>query len=144
VTRKLLVLIAIAIPLTIAACGSDSSTSTSASSDTTATASTTESSTTASGGGGSETVKIAETEYKLNPADPTVKAGSVTFDVSNDGAQLHNLNIEGNGIEEVSTDDLQAGDSGQVTVDLPAGTYEMYCSIDGHRGLGMEGSITVQ
>jgi len=148
VARKLLVLIAIAaIPVVLAACGSDDSTSTSAASDTSSTAATTdtsstESSTTASTGGG-ETVSIGETEYKLDPSDATVKAGEVTFDVSNNGATTHNLEIEGNGVEEV-TDSLSPGDSGKLTVDLKPGTYEMYCAIDGHRDLGMEGEVTVQ
>jgi len=148
VARKLLVLIAIAaIPVVLAACGSDDSTSTSAASDTSSTAATTdtsstESSTTASTGGG-ETVSIGETEYKLDPSDATVKAGEVTFDVSNNGAATHNLEIEGNGVEEV-TDSLSPGDSGKLTVDLKPGTYEMYCAIDGHRDLGMEGEVTVQ
>jgi uncharacterized cupredoxin-like copper-binding protein len=136
VARKLLVLIAIAVPLTLAACGGDDET-TSASSDTTAA----ETSTTASGGG--ETVSISETEFSLDPSDATVKAGSVTFDVSNDGGTDHNLEIEGNGVEEV-TDTLAPGDTGQLTVDLEPGTYEMYCSIDGHREQGMEGEVTVQ
>ena len=56
------------------------------------------------------TVAIAETEYKLDPSDPTVKAGSVTFDVTNDGTITHNLEIEGNGVEE-DTDDLAPGES---------------------------------
>lgn len=140
--RKFLALIAIVVPLALVACGGDDETSTGASSDTTATESTTESSTTASGGGG-ETVDIAETEYKLDPADPSVKAGSVTFNVSNDGAIVHNLEIEGSGVEDI-TDDLQPGDSGELTVDLQPGTYEIYCNIDGHQDLGMEGEVTVQ
>lgn len=141
--RKSLALFALAIPLVLAACGSsDDSTSTSAA--TSSTESTTEASTTASGGGGAGgTVDISETEYKLDPSDPTVKAGSVTFDVSNDGTTTHNLEVEGNGIEE-ATDDLDAGAKGQLTVDLKPGTYEIYCSIDGHRDLGMEGDLTVQ
>jgi len=143
VVRKLLALVAIAaIPVALAACGSDDSTSTSASSDTSSTAATTESSTTAAGGGGGA-VQIGETEYKLDPSDPTVKAGSVTFDVSNDGTTTHNLQIEGNGVEE-TTDSLSPGDTGQLTVDLKPGTYEMYCTIDGHKDLGMDGTITVQ
>ncbi len=144
--RKFLALTAIIVPLGLVACGgSDSSSSTSASSDTTATESSTGSSTTASGGGGGgETVTVGETEYKLDPSTDTVKAGSVTLDAQNNGSTVHNLVIEGNGIAEQSTDDLQPGDSGQLTVDLPAGTYEIYCSIDGHQDLGMDGEITVQ
>ena len=70
-------------------------------------------------------------------------AGSVTFDISNDGQTLHNLEIEGNGVEEVS-DDLEAGDTTQLTVDLEPGTYEMYCAIGDHRDQGMEGEVTVE
>jgi uncharacterized cupredoxin-like copper-binding protein len=144
VARKLLALIAIAaFPLALAACGGNDSTSTSASSQTSSTASTTDESSTTAGGGGGETVSIGETEYKLDPSDPTVKAGSVTFDVSNDGQTTHNLEIEGDGVEEV-TDSLAPGDSGQLTVDLKPGTYEIYCAIDGHRDLGMEGEVTVK
>ena len=62
----------------------------------------------------------------------------MTFDVTNDGTTTHNLEIEGNGIEE-ATDDLDAGAKGELTVDLKPGTYEIYCSIDGHKDLGMEG-----
>jgi uncharacterized cupredoxin-like copper-binding protein len=142
-----LIAVAVAIPFGLAACGSDdsSSSTTAASTDTTSSteASTTES-TTASGGGGGETVDIGETEYKLDPSDATAKAGTVTFAVTNDGTQVHNLEVEGNGIEEQGTEDLQSGSNGEVTLDLKPGTYEMYCSIDGHRDLGMEGQITVQ
>ena len=146
--RKLPVLIGVAAAMSfgLAACGNDSNdTSTAASTETSSTTeSTTESTTASGGGGGGEKVDISETEFKLDPANANVKAGTVTFNVSNDGTQVHNLNVEGNGIEEQATEDLQAGSSGQLTVDLQPGTYEMYCSIDGHRDLGMEGQITVK
>ena len=93
--------------------------------------------TTASGGGG-ETVEISETEFALDPADPTVAAGSVTFDVSNDGETVHNLEIEGNGVEEV-TDTIEAGASAQLTVDLEPASYEMYCAIGDHARPGHGG-----
>ena len=45
---------------------------------------------------------------------------------------------------EVETGDLEPGESADLTVDFSeAGEYEMYCPVDGHRGMGMEGSITV-
>ena len=136
--RKLLVALAmIAIPFVLAACGDDDDTTGAAApAETTAAEPTT-----ASGGG--ETVDLSETEYKIAPADATVKAGSVTFNVSNDGQTVHNLEIEGNGVEE-STEDLQAGETGQLAVDLQPGTYEMYCSIGGHAALGMTGEVTVE
>jgi uncharacterized cupredoxin-like copper-binding protein len=37
------------------------------------------------------------------------------------------------------------GGSAKLTVDLnKPGTYEMYCPVDGHREMGMEGEITVK
>ena len=136
--RKSLTLFAIMIPLVLAACGGDDSSdsSTTASSDT-------ESTTVSAGGGSGETVDISETEFKLDPSDPSTKSGNVTFQVTNDGQTVHNLEVEGNGVEE-TTDDLQPGDQGVLSVDLQPGTYEMYCSIDSHREQGMEGEITVQ
>ena len=92
--------------------------------------------------GGASTVKIGESEYKLTPAAATAKAGSVTIEASNDGKIPHNLEIEGNGVEkEIET--IQPGASGKLTLDLKPGKYEMYCSIDGHKDLGMKGDITV-
>jgi uncharacterized cupredoxin-like copper-binding protein len=133
-----MIAVAIAIPLTLSACGGGDDTSS------TSAATTTESTTAASGGGAaSSSVDISETEYKLDPADPTAKAGSVTFTVANDGGVTHSLEVEGNGVEE-ETDDISAGQSAKLTVDLQPGTYEIYCPIDGHRDLGMEGTLTVQ
>ena len=129
-----------------AGCGSDdnndnSSASTPASTPAAPTTSTSATSTPAAAGGG--TVTLGESEFKITPKDATAKAGKVTIDVKNDGQIVHNLNVEGNGIEEKKTADLQAGSSGKLTLNLKPGKYEMYCSIDGHRASGMEGTITV-
>jgi plastocyanin len=97
-------------------------------------------------GGGGETLKVSETDFKLDPADPTVNAGEVTITATNDGQTTHSLEVEGNGIEETDLpNDLAPGDSGELTVDLSKpGTYEWYCPIGNHRDLGMEGEITVK
>jgi uncharacterized cupredoxin-like copper-binding protein len=132
--------------LGLAACGGDdeSSSSTTAA-DTSSTSSTEDSAATTGGGGGGETVKVSETEYKIDPSDVTVKPGEVTFDVSNDGQTTHNLEVEGPDGDAEIEGDLAPGDSGQLTVDLSEpGTYEMYCPVDGHKDLGMTGEITVE
>jgi uncharacterized cupredoxin-like copper-binding protein len=95
--------------------------------------------------GGGQTVSISETDFALDPSHPTVKAGTVTFNVTNDGQTEHNLEVEGPGGEEELEQDLAPGESGQLTVDLSEpGTYEFYCPVDDHKGMGMEGEITVQ
>jgi uncharacterized cupredoxin-like copper-binding protein len=97
--------------------------------------------TTTSGG---EKVDMSLTDFALDPADPTVNAGTVTFDVANDGQTTHALEVEGPG-EEVETDDLSPGGTAKLTVDLnEPGTYEMYCPVGNHREMGMEGQITVK
>jgi plastocyanin len=137
VLAKTLIVLALAISLAVAACGGDDD-------DETTSPATTEDATAAGGGGGAGgTVDISETEFRLDPADPTVSAGTVTFNISNDGAIVHNLEVEGNGIEEVS-DDFQPGQSGKLTVDLEPGTYELYCAIGDHAEQGMEGTLTVE
>lgn len=127
----------------VVGCGDSSDDSTSASESTTSSSETTA----AAGGGGSggETVRISETDFKLTPADVSVKPGTVTFEVSNDGETVHNLEIEGPDEEQTLPSDLQPGDSGEVSVDLSQpGTYEMYCPVDGHEDMGMTGEITVE
>jgi len=111
------------------------------SSDTTASSNTTA----AQGVGGGSTVDVSETDFKLNPSDPTVKAGQVAFDVSNDGQTVHNLEVEGPNGDQALGSDLSAGQSGVLTVDLSKpGKYEFYCPVDSHKQMGMEGEITVR
>ena len=56
---------------------------------------------------------------------------------------MHALEVEGPS-GEVETEDLQPGDSADLDVDLSEpGEYEIYCPVDDHKGMGMEGTITV-
>jgi uncharacterized cupredoxin-like copper-binding protein len=135
------VLGAAALSLVAAGCGDDDDTTSSTTSSTTTEAGAT-GATGAAGGG--ETVDISETEFKLDPSDVSTKAGAVTFKVSNDGSTTHNLEVEGNGVEESLPSDLAPGDSADLTVDLAPGTYTMYCPVDGHREQGMEGTVEVK
>jgi uncharacterized cupredoxin-like copper-binding protein len=130
-----------------AGCGSDDnndngSASAPASTPAAPTTSTQAKTTPAAGGGGGGTVTIAESEFKLAPKDATAKAGKVTVEAKNDGQIVHDLEVEGNGVEK-KTANLEPGSSGKLALNLKPGKYEMYCSIDGHRASGMEGTITV-
>ena len=127
--------LAVIAALALGACGDDDD---DGGSDETSAASTTATT------GGGESVAISEIDFEIDPSSVDVAAGEVTFDITNDGAAPHSLEVEGNGIEEGS-DTLNPGESTQLTVDLSkAGTYEMYCPIGNHRQMGMEGEITVE
>ena len=140
----LLVVCALALAIGLGACGGDDDED-----ETTEVSGVTTEQESGGGGGGSEAagggeaVEISATEYKFDPSEVTAKAGEVTFTLQNDGSAEHNLEVEGNGIEEVS-DTIGGGQSTELAVDLKPGTYEMYCAIDGHKDLGMEGEITVE
>ena len=95
--------------------------------------------------GGASTIKISETEYKLTPSNPSVKAGKVSFEVTNDGQKVHSLEVEGSGVEAELEPELAPGESGTLTADVSKpGTYELYCPVDDHKDLGMEGTLTVK
>jgi uncharacterized cupredoxin-like copper-binding protein len=139
-----LAVLAVLAALAVAGCGgSDSSSSTTSAVETTQ--STTPAAGGGGGGGGGETVALSETEYKIDPSDPSAKAGEVTFKVTNDGQITHSLEVEGPAGDEELSKDLAPGANGTLTVDLSQpGKYEFYCPIDGHRAQGMEGEITVK
>jgi plastocyanin len=131
---------AVVVILAGASAGCGGSSGSNASSDSTGAASTT------SGSGGSviKTVTVHETEYKLNPSNISLtKPGTYVFKGVNDGTTAHALAVEGNGLDQDGMD-ISPGSSGTLKVTLSkAGTYEIYCPVDGHKDLGMKGTITV-
>jgi plastocyanin len=91
-----------------------------------------------------KTVKIDESEFKLTPSSVSLpKTGAYEFKVVNKGSITHALEVEGKGVEEES-DKIGAGNSATLDVTFKeAGSYEMYCPVDGHKDQGMKGTITV-
>jgi uncharacterized cupredoxin-like copper-binding protein len=89
-------------------------------------------------------LSISESEFKLAPSSLQVpKAGPVTIQVKNAGGTTHALAVVGpSGVAKTAA--IGPGKSASLKVDLSkAGTYQMYCPIDGHRGMGMKGVIKV-
>ena len=85
---------------------------------------------------------MKESEFKIDLAPTTLKAGTYTFNVTNGGNFKHNLVVEGNG-DKGTSDTFNAGQAGALTVTLKAGTYNVYCGIPTHKGKGMDLTITV-
>jgi uncharacterized cupredoxin-like copper-binding protein len=95
-------------------------------------------------GGATKTIEIVESEFKLEPSTVTIEEpGTYTFHVVNEGGIVHALEIEGAGLEE-ETEDIDPGNSADLTVEITEpGEYELYCPVDGHRGQGMEGTLSL-
>jgi uncharacterized cupredoxin-like copper-binding protein len=126
---------AIVVALGAAACGSGSSSSSSVQSQAAA-------SSQPSGSG--KTVKVSEKEFSIAIAGGSnLAAGTYTFQVANDGKLTHDLTISGPGVSKETTGTIDPGSTAGVTVALEKGTYAFYCSIDGHRQLGMDVSVKV-
>ena len=96
------------------------------------------------GGGGSSTVKISADPsgaLKYEQTDVSATAGSITIDFTNMSSLPHDVTIEGNGASGAT--DTITDSTTSTTVDLEPGTYTFFCSVDGHRAAGMEGTLTV-
>jgi uncharacterized cupredoxin-like copper-binding protein len=89
-----------------------------------------------------ENVTASETEFKIALDSSSISAGRVTFEVKNDGKIPHDLVVKGNGIE-AKTPLLDAGESKPLSVDLKPGTYDVYCSVPGHKQAGMDLKLTI-
>ena len=71
-------------------------------------------------GGGGETLAFSAPEdgsLKFDQGDVTAKAGTVTVTFSNPSSVPHAVEIEGNGVEEV-TETVTGGDAPPITVEL--------------------------
>jgi len=95
-------------------------------------------------GAPTETVDLRETEFQLDPANPSIaKPGVVEFRATNAGATVHALEVHGPA-GEAETAEIQPGKSATLKVDLSKpGRYEWYCPIADHKDKGMRGEITV-
>lgn len=105
------------------------------------------------------TLSSGMAEFEFSPTSWTVPAGAeVTLTLSNDGTVDHNwVLMEGGYTAEAPFDEqdqthvifettVEPGQTETVTFTAPdsPGTYQVVCSIAGHREAGMEGTLTVE
>jgi plastocyanin len=83
----------------------------------------------------------AQLAYETDKAE--AEAGQLTITSPNPSGTPHNIALEGNGVNEegeVVTD----GGVSEVSANVRPGEYTFYCSVEGHREGGMEGTLTVK
>jgi uncharacterized cupredoxin-like copper-binding protein len=123
-------------------------------------------------GDGGEEVNVVVSEFKVEPDPESVGAGEVTFVIDNQGGETHEFLVVdadsaddlpvdddgafdeeafGNVIDEV--EDIESGDTEELTVDLDAGTYVLLCNVveetesgevESHFAEGMHATFTVE
>jgi plastocyanin len=128
----------------LTACGDDSGSSSAASTTSEAASSSSSPAASPSSGGSAEAEAITATEqdFSISLDEDSLKAGSYTITVVNNGSSTHDLAVEEDGTTKEKSDSIGPGESTTLTVDLDAGEYVFYCSIGNHRAMGME--LTVQ
>lgn len=119
--------------------------------------------------GGDSGPKVELSEYAVSVTPASVDSGETTFSVENTGGATHEFVVvstdladpdlptsddgsvdeEGSGIEAVDEiEDITAGSSEELTVDLDPGSYVLFCNVvDGslvHYQEGMHTSFTVE
>ena len=141
-TRRLLLLLltTLALVVAVAACGGDDDDE--GSEEPAAEETTTEDT---GGGGGGETLMLAADpggDLSFDKTELSAAAGALTIELMNESGIPHNVEVEGNGVEEVSETITEGSTS--LNLDLEPGEYTYYCAVPGHREGGMEGTLTVE
>ena len=115
-------------------------------------------------------VDVVLSEFIVDPAEDSVEAGEVTFALDNQGGEPHEfLVVEAASADDVPVDDdgafdegadgvvdevedIEAGDTAELTLDLEAGDYVLLCNIveeedgeaESHFAEGMHADFTVE
>ena len=77
----------------------------------------------------------------FDPKEIEIPSGQdITILLPNLGASPHNFSIDELGISV----DIAPGETKEVTVNAPEGTYEYYCNIPGHKEAGMVGTLVAR
>ena len=83
-----------------------------------------------------------ETMLAYQVTEATAPAGEVTLRMPNPSAVPHNIAVEMPTAAEGEV--VENGGVSEITVNFPAGEYEYFCTVPGHRGAGMTGTLTVE
>jgi uncharacterized cupredoxin-like copper-binding protein len=115
----------------------------------------------ATGTPGDGTIVTTEKDFAIGLEESSTPAGSVTFDITNDGPSTHEfvvfktdlaqdaLPVDGSTVSEDTLDlvdeaeDIAPGVGTSLTVDLEPGAYVVICNVEGHYKAGMHAALTV-
>ena len=87
-----------------------------------------------------EAVEVVSFDIYFEPEELSIPADTdVIVSRRNDGAARHNVSIDELGIDV----DIAPGATEEVVINAPAGEYEYYCNVPGHKQAGMVGTLTV-
>jgi plastocyanin len=71
------------------------------------------------------------------------KAGAVAIDFTNASPLPHNVTVAASDGRVIGATPTFRGSARTLQLNLQPGTYIFYCSVPGHRGAGMKGTLVV-
>jgi manganese oxidase len=91
---------------------------------------------------GGAVVTVGLSEFKIDPSTIQVPVGKgFTFNITNHGTVPHSFAVDVGG-KVYDSGQIQSGASGSLALpSLTAGSYSAYCSVPGHKDLGMTGTV---
>ena len=129
----------------VAGCGSSNKNNNSTS--TTSTTSTAATTTNPSGASGAAHVLTLTADpsgaLKFDKTRLSTTPGKVTIKMDNPSTLQHGISILGNGVSQTGATVGTRGVS-TITTTLPAGRYDFFCPVDGHKQAGMSGRLIVK
>lgn len=141
--KKVLAMFALSLAgIALVACGSSSNDN-----STNATSTSSGAAAGGGGGGGGQTVSISADPngaLKFDTTSLSAKAGSDTFDFTNDAPIAHDFTIETSSGQKLAATPIFSGGTKSVTATLKPGTYTFLCTVPGHADAGMKGTLTVK
>ena len=87
-----------------------------------------------------DTVQVGLHDFRLVPNELTVKAGTVTFVLKNEGRYTHDFRVEGQGIDEKAPK-VGRGREREWQIALQPGSYRISCPVSNHSSRGMTGIL---
>ena len=90
---------------------------------------------------GAREIEVSASSFEFDPDEITVRVGEAIAIVLTSTDILHDFTIDELDAH-VSVEPGETG-TGGFEADEP-GTYAFYCSVEGHRAAGMEGTVTVE
>jgi hypothetical protein len=79
------------------------------------------------------TMTVIEKDYSIELPQKSLALGTQTFRVKNQGLSPHDLRVMGSGLSSAGSRVINRGATTEFTVTLQPGTYQLWCSVDGHR-----------
>ena len=89
-------------------------------------------------------IALKAKEFLYEPKETTAQAGEIVFVVKNDGAIEHNFVLQDAAQKTLAAVAvIEPGTLAQVKAVLTPGTYNIICSLPGHREAGMVATLRI-